>query len=48
MLFLYRFYQLYEERKKVLENYFVEDMQHFMFWIKKSLLLMVCMFSWPA
>ena len=44
MLFLYRFYQLYEERKKVLENYFVEDMQHFMFWIKKSLLLMVCMF----
>ncbi len=44
MLFLYRFYQLYEERKKVLENYFVEDMQHFMFWIKKSLLLMVCIF----
>jgi len=44
MLFLYRFYQLYEERKKVLENYFVEDMQHFIFWIKKSLLLMVCIF----
>ena len=43
-LFLYRFYYLYESRKKVLEDYFVEDMQQFMFWIKKSLFLLVCMY----
>lgn len=43
-LFLYRFYYLYENRKKVLEDYFVEDMQQFMFWIKKSLFLLVCMY----
>ena len=43
-LFLYRFYYLYENRKKVLEDYFVEDMQQFMFWIKKSLFLLVLMY----
>lgn len=43
VLFLYRFYFLYEDRKKVLEDYFVEDMQQFMFWIKRSLFLLVCM-----
>lgn len=44
VVYLYRFYYLYEDRKKVLEDYFVEDMLQFMFWIKKSLFLLVCMY----
>lgn len=43
-LFLFRFHRLYEDRKNVLADYFVEDMQQFMFWIKKSLFLLVNMF----
>ncbi len=40
-IFLYRFHYLYEEKKEVLADYFAEDMQLFMFWIKKSLFFIV-------
>lgn len=39
--FLHRFYYLYDEKRKALDNYFAEDMQLFMFWIKKSLFFIV-------
>lgn len=43
-VFLVRFQRLYDERRKVLEDYFPEDMQPFVSWIKKSLFLLVVMF----
>ncbi len=39
--FLWRFYVLYDEKRRKLDNYFAEDMQRFMFWLKKSLFLIV-------
>lgn len=44
VLFLGRFHRLYEERRMVLEDYFTEDMQRFMFWIKKSLFFLIFMY----
>lgn len=42
--FLGRFHQLYEQRRMELEDYFTEDMQRFMFWIKKSLFFLIVMY----
>lgn len=41
VLFLRRFYILYNEKRRKLENYFAEDMQQFMSWIKKSIILII-------
>lgn len=41
VLFLRRFYILYNEKRSKLVNYFAEDMQQFMFWIKKSVILII-------
>ena len=41
VLFLRRFYILYNEKRSKLDNYFAEDMQQFMFWIKKSIILVI-------
>lgn len=41
VLFLRRFYILYNEKRRKLENYFAEDMQQFMSWIKKSIILVI-------
>ncbi len=38
---LRRFYILYDEKRRKLDNYFAEDMQQFMFWIKKSIILVI-------
>lgn len=43
-LFVFRFYRLYDLRRKELENYFPEDMQPFIFWLKKSIFLLNIMF----
>lgn len=40
-LFLYSFHTLYKRKKKQLDEYFSEDMQKFLFWTKKSLLLLM-------
>lgn len=41
VLFLRRFYILYNEKRRKLDNYFAEDMQQFMSWIKKSIILII-------
>ena len=41
VLFLRRFNILYIEKRSKLDNYFAEDMQQFMFWIKKSIILVI-------
>lgn len=41
VLILRRFYILYNEKRRKLENYFAEDMQQFMSWIKKSIILVI-------
>lgn len=41
VLFLRRFYIRYNEKRRKLENYFAEDMQQFMSWIKKSIILII-------
>lgn len=41
VLFLRRFYILYNEKRSKLDNYFAEDMQQFMFWIRKSIILVI-------
>lgn len=41
VLFLRRFYILYNEKRSKLDNYFAEDMQQFMFWIKKCVILII-------
>lgn len=41
VLFLRRFYILYNEKRRKLKNYFAEDMQQFMSWIKKSIILVI-------
>lgn len=41
VLFLRRFYILYNEKRRKLEKYFAEDMQQFMSWIKKSIILVI-------
>lgn len=41
VLFLRRFYILYNEKRRKLEIYFAEDMQQFMSWIKKSIILVI-------
>ncbi len=41
VIFLRRFNFLYNEKKKTLDNYFAEDMQLFIFWIKKSLFFII-------
>lgn len=41
VLFLRRFYILYNEKRRKLENYFAEDMQQFMSGIKKSIILVI-------
>lgn len=41
VLFLRRFYILYNEKRRKPENYFAEDMQQFMSWIKKSIILVI-------
>ncbi len=41
VLFLRRFYILYNEKRRKLENYFAEDMQQLMSWIKKSIILVI-------
>lgn len=38
---LRRFYILYNEKRRKLDNYFAEDMQQVMFWIKKSIILII-------
>lgn len=38
---LRRFYILYDEKRRKQDNYFAEDMQQFMFWIKKSIILVI-------
>lgn len=40
-VFLYSFHTLYKRKKKQLDEYFSEDMQKFLFWTKKSLLLLM-------
>lgn len=42
--FLSRFFRLYEQRRMALEDYFTEDMQQFMVWIKKSLFFLIFMY----
>lgn len=41
VMFLKRFYILYNEKRRKLDNYFAEDMQQFMFWIKKSIIFII-------
>lgn len=41
VMFLKRFYILYNEKRRKLDNYFAEDMQQFMSWIKKSIILII-------
>lgn len=41
VMFLRRFYILYNEKRRKLDNYFAEDMQQFMSWIKKSIILII-------
>lgn len=41
VMFLKRFYILYIEKRRKLDNYFAEDMQQFMSWIKKSIILII-------
>lgn len=41
VLLLRRFNILYHEKRMKLDNYFAEDMQQFMFWIKKSIILVI-------
>lgn len=41
VIFLFRFHELYAEKNRMLEDYFAEDMQRFMFWTKKSLFFIV-------
>lgn len=41
VMFLRRFYILYNEKRRKLDNYFAEDMQQFLFWIKKSIILII-------
>ena len=43
-VFLVRFLRLYAHRKEELDDYFPEDMQRFMSWIKTSLVLLFGMF----
>lgn len=43
-VFLSRFQRLYAKKQSELNNYFSEDMQLFMFWIKKSLFFIVLTF----
>lgn len=40
-LFLYSFHTLYKRKQKQLDEYFSEDMQKFLFWTKKSLILLL-------
>lgn len=41
VMFLKRFYILYNEKRRKQDNYFAEDMQQFMSWIKKSIILVI-------
>lgn len=41
VMFLKRFYILYNEKRRKRDNYFAEDMQQFMSWIKKSIILII-------
>ena len=41
VIFLHRFYYLYNEKRKKLDDYFAEDMQLYMFWTKKSLFFII-------
>ena len=41
VMFMKRFYILYNEKRRKLDNYFAEDMQQFMSWIKKSIILII-------
>lgn len=41
VMFLKRFYILYNEKRRKLDNYFAEDMQQVMSWIKKSIILII-------
>lgn len=41
VLLLRRFYILYNEKRSNLDNYFAEEMQQFMLWIKKSVILII-------
>lgn len=41
VMFLKRFYILYNEKRRKLDYYFAEDMQQFMSWIKKSIILII-------
>lgn len=41
VMFLKRFYILYNEKRRKLDNYFAGDMQQFMSWIKKSIILII-------
>jgi len=41
VIFLHRFYYLYNEKRKKLDEYFAEDMQLYMFWTKKSLFFII-------
>ena len=41
VMFLRRFYILYNEKRRKLDNYVAEDMQQFMSWIKKSIILII-------
>lgn len=41
VMFLKRFYILYNEKRRKPDNYFAEDMQQFMSWIKKSIILII-------
>lgn len=41
VMFLKRFYILYNEKRRKLDNYLAEDMQQFMSWIKKSIILII-------
>ena len=41
VLLLRRFYILYNEKRSKLDNYFAEEMQQFMLWIKKSVILII-------
>lgn len=40
-MLLRRFYILYNEKRSKLDNYFAEEMQQFMLWIKKSVILII-------
>lgn len=41
VIFLRRFHDLYEEKRKKLDDYFADDMQLYMFWTKKSLFFII-------